>query len=192
VVLQFYVEAIATRATSDGALLIKINLCVSFLFAAIVDMWRGEERLTIPTVTAASILFFGVHFLVQASKNKDGQHSPNSTGGSLIPLYASQPSKSAGAVGAGHGLTGFSVRELKMMFKHFMSDRTSMRIFAFLTINFLFMFVELIYGWYSNSLGLISDAGHMLVSGVCTATERLYWPLTSVAHVHSFVRFPLV
>ena len=32
----------------------------------------------------------------------------------------------------------------------------------FLTINFLFMFIELAYGVYSNSLGLISDAFHML------------------------------
>jgi zinc transporter 5/7 len=32
----------------------------------------------------------------------------------------------------------------------------------FLTINLLFMFVELFYGVYSNSLGLISDAFHML------------------------------
>jgi len=26
-------------------------------------------------------------------------------------------------------------------------------------MNFLFMFVELIYGYWTNSLGLISDAG---------------------------------
>lgn len=32
----------------------------------------------------------------------------------------------------------------------------------FLSINFLFMFIELAYGVYSNSLGLISDAFHML------------------------------
>lgn len=49
-----------------------------------------------------------------------------------------------------------------MMLKHFLNDSTSLRIFIFLCINFLFMFVELIYGFYSNSLGLISDAGHML------------------------------
>ena len=32
----------------------------------------------------------------------------------------------------------------------------------FLTINLLFMFVELCYGLYANSLGLISDSFHML------------------------------
>ena len=89
----------------------------------------------------------------------------------LLPTYAQSPgSKSASASSGGHGLTGFSMRELKMMFKHFMSDKTSLRIFAFLCINFLFMFVELIYGFYSNSLGLISDAGHMLFDCVCAGT----------------------
>lgn len=38
----------------------------------------------------------------------------------------------------------------------------SRNMLVFLTLNMLFMFVELGYGVYSNSLGLISDAFHML------------------------------
>jgi zinc transporter 5/7 len=37
----------------------------------------------------------------------------------------------------------------------------------FLVINLLFMFVEAIYGFWNNSLGLISDAAHMCFD--CTA-----------------------
>lgn len=40
-------------------------------------------------------------------------------------------------------------------------------IFIFFCINLSFMFVELIYGFMSNSLGLISDSFHMLFD--CTA-----------------------
>jgi predicted house-cleaning NTP pyrophosphatase (Maf/HAM1 superfamily) len=36
------------------------------------------------------------------------------------------------------------------------------KIAIFFTINLAFMFVELIYGYMSNSLGLISDSFHML------------------------------
>ena len=36
------------------------------------------------------------------------------------------------------------------------------KIAIFFTINFFFMFVEMIYGYMSNSLGLISDSFHML------------------------------
>lgn len=42
------------------------------------------------------------------------------------------------------------------------SNKDSRKISAFLLANLLFMFVELLYGWWTNSLGLISDAFHML------------------------------
>ncbi|XP_072388599.1 zinc transporter 7 [Diabrotica undecimpunctata] len=41
------------------------------------------------------------------------------------------------------------------------SDRNSRNLFLFLILNLSFAFVELIYGVWSNSLGLISDAFHM-------------------------------
>jgi len=46
-------------------------------------------------------------------------------------------------------------------------NRESRNIFLFLCINLFFMFVELLYGIWTNSLGLISDACHMLFD--CTA-----------------------
>ena len=41
-------------------------------------------------------------------------------------------------------------------------DKDARHIFYFLSINLMFMFVEFLYGIWSNSLGLISDAAHML------------------------------
>ena len=46
-------------------------------------------------------------------------------------------------------------------------SNTSRKIFLFMLVNFAFMFVELAYGWWTNSLGLITDAFHMLFD--CTA-----------------------
>jgi zinc transporter 5/7 len=46
--------------------------------------------------------------------------------------------------------------------KHILSERKSQKIALFLLINTLFMVVEFIYGFMNNSLGLISDACHML------------------------------
>jgi hypothetical protein len=43
-----------------------------------------------------------------------------------------------------------------------LSSSDSRNIFFFLLVNLLFMGVEMTYGIYSNSLGLISDAFHML------------------------------
>ncbi|OMJ84041.1 hypothetical protein SteCoe_14910 [Stentor coeruleus] len=50
---------------------------------------------------------------------------------------------------------------------HILSHKDSRRIFLFLVVNFLFMFVEALYGYWNNSLGLISDAIHMCFD--CTA-----------------------
>ncbi|XP_011500943.1 PREDICTED: zinc transporter 7 [Ceratosolen solmsi marchali] len=41
------------------------------------------------------------------------------------------------------------------------SDKTIRNLFLFLVLNFTFAFVELMYGIWTNSLGLISDSFHM-------------------------------
>nr|XP_047123352.1 zinc transporter 7 [Hydra vulgaris] len=46
-------------------------------------------------------------------------------------------------------------------------DKTSRNIFCFLMLNLMFAFVELFYGIWTNSLGLISDSFHMFFD--CTA-----------------------
>uniref|UniRef100_A0A3Q3EC75 Zinc transporter n=1 Tax=Hippocampus comes TaxID=109280 RepID=A0A3Q3EC75_HIPCM len=48
-----------------------------------------------------------------------------------------------------------------------LSDKTSRNLFFFLCLNLSFAFVELSYGIWSNSLGLISDSFHMFFD--CTA-----------------------
>uniref|UniRef100_A0AAZ3RE44 Zinc transporter n=1 Tax=Oncorhynchus tshawytscha TaxID=74940 RepID=A0AAZ3RE44_ONCTS len=52
-------------------------------------------------------------------------------------------------------------------FRSILSDKTSRNLFFFLCLNLSFAFVELSYGIWSNSLGLISDSFHMFFD--CTA-----------------------
>lgn len=47
------------------------------------------------------------------------------------------------------------------MFRLVISDKTTRNLFFFLLLNFVFAFVELFYGLWTNSLGLISDSFHM-------------------------------
>ncbi|GFS25487.1 zinc transporter 7 [Elysia marginata] len=47
------------------------------------------------------------------------------------------------------------------------SEKTSRRLLGFLVLNLSFAFVELLYGIWTNSLGLISDSFHMFFD--CTA-----------------------
>ncbi|XP_055932711.1 zinc transporter 7-like isoform X1 [Argiope bruennichi] len=48
-----------------------------------------------------------------------------------------------------------------------LADKTSRNLFCFLMLNLSFAFVELFYGVWTNSLGLISDSFHMFFD--CTA-----------------------
>jgi Co/Zn/Cd efflux system component len=87
-----------------------------------------------------------MHFFYSKSQTED------------LPLFSStqQP-----------GIPIFSLAFLKNSFKQVLEGRDSRRIFAYLSLNLIFMFVEMGYGFWTNSLGLISDAFHMLFD--CTA-----------------------
>lgn len=57
---------------------------------------------------------------------------------------------------------GGRVKEsIQNWFRHIFSDRNSRNLFFFLLLNLSFAFVELFYGIWTNSLGLISDSFHM-------------------------------
>lgn len=53
------------------------------------------------------------------------------------------------------------VVQIRHMIKVILSNNESRRIFFFLCLNLVFMFVQLAWGVWTNSLGLISDAIHM-------------------------------
>ncbi|MBN3317356.1 ZNT7 protein, partial [Atractosteus spatula] len=59
------------------------------------------------------------------------------------------------------------VGKISGWFRSILSDKTSRNLFFFLCLNLSFAFVELLYGIWSNSLGLISDSFHMFFD--CTA-----------------------
>ncbi|CAD8093312.1 unnamed protein product [Paramecium sonneborni] len=52
---------------------------------------------------------------------------------------------------------------------HLSNNQDSKKLMIQLSLNFSFMFVELIYGWISNSLGLITDSLHMLIDSSALA-----------------------
>jgi hypothetical protein len=77
-------------------------------------------------------------------------------------LAASAAASAAAAAGSESHGARFTSSSLRILLRHIMEQRSTRRIFLFLCINFSFMFVEAAYGLWTNSLGLISDAGHML------------------------------
>lgn len=111
---------------------------VAFLF--IIDALWGGRWMTKWMFFAVIFLGFGLHL----SQNKEDQHGfPD-----MNRAYNSRFSRLS--------------EHVRKIIKHIFSHSDSSRIFIFLCINLAFMFIELLYGVWTNSLGLISDAGHML------------------------------
>ena len=66
-----------------------------------------------------------------------------------------------------------------------LSSRDTRNVFLFLMLNISFTLVEFLYGYYNNSLGLISDAVHMLFDSTAIifsliASVITKWDSTSV------------
>ncbi|VVC87676.1 unnamed protein product [Leptidea sinapis] len=72
----------------------------------------------------------------------------------MLPLIQKDTRASRGR------LTGLK-EKLNNWFRLIYSDKNSRNLFMFLLLNLSFAFVELFYGVWTNSLGLISDAFHM-------------------------------
>ena len=76
------------------------------------------------------------------------------------------------------------LRTAKQSLEIILSNNDSKQIFYFLLLNLSYMFVQLTYGVWTNSLGLISDAIHMffdcLALGVgLFAAVMSKWPSNS-------------
>ncbi|KAM3175455.1 hypothetical protein ACTXT7_008483 [Hymenolepis weldensis] len=77
-----------------------------------------------------------------------------------LPLYTPQAAPSSAGSDGGEGLS-FAYHAMAIL-KQVTADKASFRIFVFLCLNLSFTFIELFYGVWTNSLGLISDGFHML------------------------------
>ncbi|VDB88597.1 unnamed protein product [Peniophora sp. CBMAI 1063] len=76
----------------------------------------------------------------------------------ILVLYGGLPAKSKSDSGVPE--TPLSL-VLRSHLKTIMDNAESRKIFYFLMLNISFMFVQMLYGIWTNSLGLISDAIHM-------------------------------
>lgn len=64
-------------------------------------------------------------------------------------------------IGAGQGRISRLISSSVGWIKKITKDKNSRNLLLFLLLNFSFAFVELLYGMWTNSLGLISDSFHM-------------------------------
>eukprot|EP00124_Ichthyophonus_hoferi_P005557 Ihof_evm1s837 gene=Ihof_evmTU1s837 len=98
-----------------------------------------------------------------------------------IPMFNPGPSFSAESYNPKKRSGRYILQKTKIYLRQIISDKESRNLFFFLMINLIMAFIELAYGLWTNSLGLISDSFHMLfdctallVGLVCSVVAR--WP----------------
>ncbi|XP_061149408.1 proton-coupled zinc antiporter SLC30A5 isoform X1 [Syngnathus typhle] len=171
-ILEFYVEAICNakmevqRCARYGAiaLLSSALLLANFWTHPLTDQLRsmskppqqGSTEHVLSGGVLVSAIFFIMSSSILSSPSKKGQkgtlvgYSPEGT-----PLY--------NFMGDALQHTSQSLpRFIKDSLKQILEEYDSRQIFYFLCLNLAFTFVELFYGVWTNSLGLISDGFHML------------------------------
>lgn len=128
-----------------------------------IDIHHG---LSMGVVLAFILLFLATLFLTQSVRQSHGVLVGYSAAG--LPLYSSQ-----------HHTSPARPNWFKPVLSQIMENSDSRRIFYFLILNLIFTGIEMLYGIWTNSLGLISDGFHMLFD--CTA---LFFGLYAAVMTH--------
>uniref|UniRef100_A0A3B3DRD1 Zinc transporter n=1 Tax=Oryzias melastigma TaxID=30732 RepID=A0A3B3DRD1_ORYME len=171
-ILEFYVDAVcsakmeAPRCARYGtfALFSSGLLLANFWTHPLTDQIRSmsipPKLVSTEHVLSGGVMVSAIFFLMSSSilaaPSKKGQkgtlvgYSPEGT-----PLYNFMGD-------ALHHTSQSLPRFISDSLKQILEESDSRQIFYFLCLNLAFTFVELFYGVWTNSLGLISDGFHML------------------------------
>lgn len=107
----------------------------------------------------AVVMLYGIHELLQAEAASSESRFDSEEGGRLHPNL---PTHGDSISYSGAGYTSGGIADLGLYIKAILADNESKQIFYFLCLNLSFMFVQMLYGVWTNSLGLISDCKLLL------------------------------
>lgn len=162
-IVNNHLQPVQTAAYGSYAIFLSaLILSISWnhpYMARITTMNKLTEIITEDHILSAGVLFslsaylIATFILVSPSRGSKVNFIGYSPAG--LPLYSI----------TGEALHKTSVSILGLLkggLRHILEESDSRKIFYFLCINMTFTFVELVYGVWTNSLGLISDGFHML------------------------------
>ncbi|KAA3677950.1 solute carrier family 30 (zinc transporter), member 5/7 [Paragonimus westermani] len=124
------------------------------------------HRLSTGVLFALVAILYATYLLTntKCGQGPDGGSSGHFIGYSMagLPLFTAGQTPSHGMTLLNNPDTMGFWYHVRTTLRGIMAEQSSRRIFAFLCLNLIFTFVELLYGVWTNSLGLISDGFHML------------------------------
>ncbi|CAG8614461.1 9379_t:CDS:10, partial [Ambispora gerdemannii] len=113
---------------------------------------------SIVDILLCALFYFGIYTLIRSDPRYTNEVHFQSTGYNhsrfeLLPLHGSKMSSTVSLKSSTLLANG--------LLESILNNDDSRQIFYFLILNLSYMFVQMIYGIWTNSLGLISDAIHM-------------------------------
>ncbi|OWF54084.1 zinc transporter 5-like [Mizuhopecten yessoensis] len=171
-VVDFYIEAVVTNHLQPPKTAVygTYAITISALFlgltwnhpmmAQITTLHKLRDIVTEDHVLSGGVVLSLMTFLLASSIL--GFPSKPSKGGSFVGYSPSGLPLYSFTGDALHKTTHSVLSIIKNGLRQILEDSNSRKIFYFLCINLIFTFVELVYGAWTNSLGLISDGFHML------------------------------
>nr|CAD2128368.1 unnamed protein product [Meloidogyne enterolobii] len=161
-IVDFYAEHICFQHVADPVMAIARWSPITMFLASLLITWLWVDGSATVSHTVSAGSLIAVACFCLASYVFTSQDSPRSMGGHFIgiseegmPLYTH-----------GEAFLHKTSRSLLHFFHEtiteILANSDSRRIFWFLCANLAFCGVEFLYGFLTNSLGLISDGFHML------------------------------
>ncbi|EDO34617.1 predicted protein, partial [Nematostella vectensis] len=170
-ILDFYIQSFCL-AKLEGPLTGKVSSMASFFSAVVIALlwdqpwafsmheWHHGEKSGDKHLVSGGTAFAALFFIL-ATRLLSRPSPRSATRGNLIgyttgglPIYNFQTPQSI-------------LSTFRSFMRQTLEESESRQIFYFLCLNLMFTGVELLYGVWTNSLGLISDGFHMLFD--CTA-----------------------
>ncbi|KJE97998.1 zinc transporter 5 [Capsaspora owczarzaki ATCC 30864] len=159
-VADFYAESYAF-SRMDSLIAAKRGYLAAFLGALFYGfVWPTHAAPTMAVLAAFAIISLGLQVLSNSDTKdaRDGQLLGFSSG---LPMYSS--------FGAQNDTSGIQHLTLRQVLRQVLESKDSRQLFYFLCLNLIFMSVEFLYGYWTNSLGLMTDGFHMLFDCIALA-----------------------
>ncbi|KJH40880.1 hypothetical protein DICVIV_13160 [Dictyocaulus viviparus] len=182
-VLDFYAESMCFQHVADPVMAAARWSPITMFICSLCFAWLWYEGQGLKDHSVSSGVIITVAAFILASISLTSSSAPKYRGGELVgmsdtglPLFAY---KEAFLQKTSRSLFIFVKETLQVI----LANSDSRRIFWFLCVNLAFCGVEFLYGFWTNSLGLISDGFHMLfdcsalVMGL-VASVMSRWPAT--------------
>lgn len=167
---DFYVESISITHLHKY-LSYRLGTIVSFSSAVVIGIiWEYWKDMTVKHKISTGVPFTAIFFI--AATRLLVQPPPIRPRGNLIGYSTSGEPLYSYATSDGYVPKSVFVK-LRQYLRIIIESPDSRNIFMYLCLNLMFTGVELLYGMWTNSLGLISDGFHMLFD--CSALVLGLW-----------------